>query len=709
MPTEKIHSICGMCTVRCPMVAEVQGGAIRFLHGNPHAPGMKTSLCPRGVAGKALIEDNERIQQPMIRTGARGEGKWRAASWDEALDYAANALKASMDRYGARSVALTDRGGPFRDFHRAFLRGLGSPNYCNHDSSCGRNVHHSHLSLTGLGRKGVAYDFEKAKHVVLQFRNIFESVNVQEVNDLTDAMERGCKLTVIDIRTNISATKANRFFLIRPRTDYAFNLAVIHELLKRDLYDKEYADRYIQDLDALESFVSSYSPEWAEAETGVPACQITEFAAELFKDSPAVVWHPGWMTARYTHSFYVSRSIYIINALLGSIGTRGGLPLVCKPKDAGLPSLHSFRDLFPKPEEKRADGVGWRYPHFEEGPGLAHLLYKAMETEDPYPVKSYIAFRHDPLMGYPDPDRLKRIFDRLDLLVSITFTWCDTAWYADVVLPMSPYLERESILASKNAIEPYLFMRRRALEPRFDTRADWEIFSGLAKRLGLDVLAYDSIEDLWNFQLEGTGIGIEDFFETGMFPLSERPICPPRDELTFKTPSGKIEILSKMLEDQGLPSLMPYEPPPRPTEGAFRLTFGRCALHTQGHTVNNPALHELMSENVLWIHQAEAEKLGIRDGDAVLVGREGHTQRIKAKVTEHIHPEAVFVVHGFGHRLPVESRALGKGLAENRFMQGALDTWDPAGGAVALQEVFVTVKRAHEEPASDSATEEKAA
>jgi len=408
---------------------------------------------------------------------------------------------------------------------------------------------------------------------------------------------------------------------------------------------------------------------------------------------PSVIWHPGWMTARYSNSFYVCRSIYIINALLGSFGAKGGLAFISKPKDLGKPGLKSFQELFPKPEENRADGVGWRYPHFEQGPGLAHLLYKAMETEDPYPVKSYIAFRHDPLMGYPDPDRLKQIFDNLDLLVSITFTWCETAWYADVVLPMSPYLERESLLATKNYLTPYFFMRRRALEPRFDTRADWEIFSGLAKRMGVKELAYDSIEDIWNFQLDGTGIRIEDFADKGMVYLTEQPIYLPREELKFKTPSGKIEIISKKLDDQGIESLKPYESPEKPPEGQFRLTFGRCAQHTQGHTVNNPALNELMPENVLWINDKAADKLGIQDGERVMVLRNGYKEEIKAKVTEFIHPEAVFVVHGFGHKLPVESRAYGKGLADNRFMQGGLDKWDPVGGAMALQENFVSVEK----------------
>ncbi len=694
MVAKSVFSVCGMCTVRCPIKVTVEDGQVTFLQGNPHVPAMKGAVCPRGAAGNALITDPERPQMPMIRVGARGEGKWRKVSWDEAFDYVADKLKEVKDKYGAKGIALTDRGGPFRDMHRALLRGLGSPNYCNHDSSCARNVQHASLSITGMGRKSVAYDLKNAKHVVLQLRNIFEAINVQEVNNLMDALENGCKLTVIDIRATITASKATRYFQVRPGSDYAFNLAVIHELLKKRLYDEKYAGQYIEGMRDLESFIEPYSPEWAEGETGIAPAELRQFVRELAAAKGAVIWHPGWMAARYQDSFYVCRTAYIINALLGSFGAKGGMPLVSKPGDVGRADLKAFVDLYPKPADKRADGLGWRYTHFEEGPGLAHLMYEAIGSQDPYPVKAYIAYRHDPLMGYPDPDRLKELFNNLDLLVAVTFSWSDTAWFSDVVLPLSPYLERESVIATKNALKPQFFVRHRAIEPRYDSKADWEIVGGLAKRLGLPELVFDSVEDVWNFQLQGTGVAIDDFNATGMVNLADKPIYRDMDRLKFKTPSGKLEIVSAKLEKAGLQSLKPFQAPETPPEGMFRLTFGRCALHTQGHTVNNPLLFEQMPINPLWINSRAAAKLGISDGDTVVVSQRDYSETTVAKVTDLIHPEAVFIIHGFGHRLPVESRAFGKGIADQNFMRGGLDKWDRAGGAIAYQEHFVSVRKA---------------
>lgn len=694
MATSTVFSVCGMCTVRCPIKVHVQNGRVSFIEGNPHVPAMKGGVCPRGAAGTSLIYNNERPQTPLIREGARGEGKWHKATWEEAFDHVAQQLGKVKETYGARAIALTDRGGPFRDIHRAFLKGLGTPNYNNHDSSCARNVQHAALSLTGMGRKAVAYDLKNSKHVVLQLRNIFESVNVQEVNNLLDAMEKGCRLSVIDIRFNISASKAHNFMKIRPGTDYAFNLAVIHELIHKRLYNDDFVRRYIEGFRDLEQFVAPYTPEWAEKETGIPAETLKRFVRELSKAAPSVIWHPGWMAARYKDSFYVCRSIYIINALLGTYGAKGGLPFVSKPGDVGAKGLKNFVDLYPKPEEKRADGIGWKYKHFEQGPGLAHLLFEAMETGDPYPVKAYIAYRHDPLMGYPDPDRVRKMWDNLDFMVSVTFSWSDTAWYSDVVLPLSPYLERESIIATKNALKPQFFVRHRAVEPCYDTKSDWEIVAGLAKRMGLPELAFETREDVWNFQLQGTGMTIEDFDAKGIVNLTDKPVYLDFQDYKFKTPSKKIEIISQKLEDNGIPSLKPYEMPVKPGEGEFRLTFGRCALHTQGHTVNNAMLFEQMPENVLWINTKEAGKLGISDGSQVNVTQDGYTETIRAKVTDLIHPEAVFVIHGFGHRLPAESRAFGKGLADNKFMKGGMEIWDKAGGAIAFQEHFVKVSKA---------------
>jgi len=695
---ESVFSICGMCTVRCPIKVDVEDGVVKWIEGNPNDPGMAGRLCAKGSAGLAMLYDYERPQHPMIREGKRGEGKWKKASWDEALDYIAKKLDAIIKKHGGKAVALSDRGGPFRDIHRSFLRAIGSPNYFNHDCTCARNVQHAALSLFGSGRKTFNYDFGNCKHLVLYGRNVFESLRVKQANIIMDMLDRGGKITYIDPRAAGTAMKATRYWAIRPGTDYALNLGIIHTVLRDKLYDAEFVNHWVLGLKELESFVIPYTPEWASAETGIPANEIIEFAHEIAQDRPAVIFHPGWMVARYSDSFYAVRTSYILNALMGAFETPGGLFFQKGPGDAGAKGLNALMDTIPKPEEKRVDGCGWKYKHFESGPGLLHLLYPALLSGKPYPVKAYIAFRHDPLLSLPDPEAQKKAFDKLDLLVAIDANYSETAWYADVLLPSATYLEKSSVLTTGKGLKPSFGMRKQAVEPRNDAKPDWWIFKSLAERLGAgEYFKFKDMEEFWEFQLKGTGVKVSDLEKKGSVSLTDKPVWWDRmQDLKFKTPSKKIEFVSSRLQESNLESFKPYESPPKPDAGHYRLAFGRSPVHTHGRTQNNPVLSEIMPENQLWLNADEAAKMGVANGDRVRVtSADGsHSGTINAYVTEFIHPESVFMVHGFGRKVPWQTRGYNKGLGDYRFETGLLGVYDPVGGANSLMECFVKVEKA---------------
>ena len=687
-----------MCSVRCPIRVETEDGVVKWIEGNPYDPGMAGRLCAKGSAGMAMEYDYERPQHPMIREGERGEGKWKRATWDEALDYVSEKLKAIIKKHGGKAIALSDRGGPFREIHRSFLRAVGSPNYFNHDCTCARNVQHAAISLFGLGRKAFNYDYKQCKHLILYGRNVFESLRVKNANAIMELLDRGGKLTYIDIRASGTAMKATRFWMVRPGTDYALNLGIIHTILRDGLYDKEFTDRWVVGLTELESFVSPYTPEWAASETGVHANEIKTFAHEVAEDKPSVIFHPGWMTARYLDSFYSTRTAYILNILMGNIEAPGGLFLRKGPEDVGRKGLNSLLNTIPEPDEKRADGCGWRYKHFESGPGLLHLLYPAIHSGDPYPIKAYIVFRHDPLLALPDPEKQKKALDKLDLLVSIDSNYSETGWYADVLLPSATYLEKSSVLATGKGLKPQFRMRKQTIRPRNEAKPDWEIFKLLAERLGVgEYLHFKEIGEFWEWQLKGTGVTIADLEKKGFVELVDKPVWLDRmNDLKFKTPSGKIEFISSRLEENGIPSFKPYERPKKPEKGFFRLAFGRSPVHTHGQTQNNPVLNEIMPQNTLWINGAEAEKLGISEGQLVEVtsADHSHSGTIRAQITPFIHPEVVFMVHGFGRKIPWQTRGYNKGLGDYRFETGLLNVYDPAGGGIALMECQVKVKKA---------------
>jgi thiosulfate reductase/polysulfide reductase chain A len=695
---ESVFSICGMCTVRCPIKVDVEDGVVKWIEGNPNDPGMAGRLCAKGSAGLAMLYDYERPQHPMIREGKRGEGKWKKASWDEALDYIAKKLNAIIKKHGGKAVALSDRGGPFRDIHRSFLRAIGSPNYYNHDCTCARNVQHAALSLFGSGRKTFNYDFGNCKHLVLYGRNVFESLRVKQANIIMDMLDRGGKITYIDPRAAGTAMKATRYWAIRPGTDYALNLGIIHTVLRDKLYDAEFVNQWVLGLKELESFVIPYTPEWASAETGIPANEIIEFAHEIAEDSPSVIFHPGWMVARYSDSFYSVRTSYMLNALMGAFETPGGLFFQKGPGDVGARGLNALLDTIPKPEDKRVDGCGWKYKHFESGPGLLHLLYPALLSGKPYAVKAYIAFRHDPLLSLPDPEAQKKAFDKLDLLVAIDANYSETGWYADVLLPSATYLEKSSVLTTGKGLKPSFGMRKQAVEPRNDARPDWWIFKSLAERLGAgEYFKFNDMEEFWEFQLKGTGVKVSDLEKKGSVSLTDKPVWWDRmRDLKFKTPSKKIEFVSSRLQESNLESFKPYESPSKPDAGHYRLAFGRSPVHTHGRTQNNPVLSEIMPENQLWLNADEAAKMGVANGDRVRVTSSdgSHSGTINAYVTEFIHPESVFMVHGFGRKVPWQTRGYNKGLGDYRFETGLLGVYDPVGGANSLMECFVKVEKA---------------
>ncbi len=694
-----VWSMCGMCSVRCPIRVEVEDGEVKWLEGSPKLLGR--ALCAKGSAGMALLKDAERPQQPLIRKGGRGAGKWEPVSWYTALDYIADKLNKIKEKYGARSIMLSCRGGPFMDLYKAFIHGLGSPNFTNHDSGCGRNVHHASKSLYGLGRKGFIYDIKNARHLVLFGRNILASLRIAEANQVMDMLDNGGSLTYVDVRQTITGIKATRFFQVRPGTDYALALGMIHGVIKDCIYDKDFIERYTTGFDELAAFIEPYTMEWAAKECGIKLNKLKQFMEEISIQRPRVIFHPGWMLSRYKDSFYASRALHILNVLMGNIEVVGGQQFAKGPADCGVKGLRSLDAQVPKPDEKRADGVGWRYKHFDKGPGLFHLFYDAMITGDPYPIKAVICHRHDPFTCFPDINAQKEALENVELLVSVDTHYSEFGWYSDVILPESMYLERETQIVTQKGPKPRFILRQRAVDPKFNTKPGWEIYKLLADRLGIgQYFPYNRIEELWQWQLEPTGYRIEDFQRDGFVSLTDKPIMYDRENLDgrFKTPSGKIEFVSQVLTEAGIPSLKEYESPQRPPKGRVRLIFGRSPVHAHGHTINNPLLHELMPENTLWINKRVASKLGIKNGDWVDVIGDSQKGTVRAHVTEFIHPEAAYTVHGFGRQVPLQSRAYHSGMSDQKLQEGLLQLMDQAGGGLCLCEKFVIIRRSPRNP-----------
>lgn len=691
--SKEVYSLCFMCTVRCPIRVLTDGDRVEWIEGNPHVPGIEGALCAKGSAGLALLEDTERLRHPMIRTGPRGSGNWKRVSWEEALDYVADRLKTIIGQYGARSVIMGERTNLNTHISKAFMKGLGSPNHFTHDALCKGSVNTAFRSLTGYNDTQVGVDYANTRHLVLYGRNIFESLEIKAINNILAAIEKGAKITYIDPRATVTASKADRYWMIRPGTDIALNYALMHVILKEKLYDEDFVERWVLGLAELQTFVAPCTPEWAEAETGIPAGEIVALAREMSADKPSVAFHYGYRGSHHTNEIYFRRSMIILNALLGSIEAKGGLFFKKGMKAAGFGDVHKFTEQeFPKTTEPRFDGSGLsRFPIADSANGNPQALAEAISKEDPYPIKAFIVNRFEPLQSIPDTNATLKAFEKLDLIVAIDVNFSEIAWHSDVILPESIYLERADSIQAVSGLKPQLYIRNQAVHPRYDTKPGWLILKELGQKLGIEkYLPFEGIEDIWQFQLAGTGVELKDFDKTGFVQLTEKPIWWDRKEgLKLKTPSGKIEFVSSLLEEAGFESFPAYKPVPRPDGESFRLVVGRCAVHTHVTTQNNPYLNELVPENELWINTGRAEKLGIKNGAMVEVVSPVGMGRIRAKVTDFIHPECVFMLHGFGKTATAQTRAFSKGLSDALLQENVSDK---AGGSPAFESTIVRVR-----------------
>jgi len=692
---KEVCSLCFMCSVRCPIRVLVKDGQVKWIEGNPHVAGMEGSLCPRGAAGISLLYDDQRVQSPMIRVGERGSGTWRKASWEEALDLVGNKLKEIIDEHGGHSVVIGERTQLATHVSKTFLKAIKSPNHFTHDALCKGSVNTACRSLFGYTDAQMSMQYNKTKNIVLYGRNIFEAVSVKEVNNLMQALENGAKLTYIDPRVTVTATKAHRYWMIRPGTDLALNYALIHVILRERLYDAKYVDRWVVGLSELQDFVNPYSPEWAEKETDISAEEIVSLAREISKDKPSVIFHFGYRGANNTNEIYLRRSIMILNSLMGSIEAPGGFFIKKGPgEEGGKPAKKLTEQKFPKISVPRFDKVGTPdFPLPDPNHGVGQMLPFAILNEDPYPIKALIAYRFDPLGSIADTGQTRKALDKLDLIVAIDINYSDIAWYADVILPESTYLERTDSVQQANGLKPQMFLRRQAVEPRYDTRDGAMILKQIGERIGTGkYFPYENMDELVKWQLADTGFSMEDFEAKGFVAYGKKQIFWDREDgIKFKTPSEKIEFKSSLLEDAGFESFPAYEPFAAPPDGKFRLVVGRNALHTHLSTQNNPYLNEICSENELWINTEKAAELGISNGDLVEISSTVGSGEIKAKVTDLIHPESVFMLHGFGHEAKKASRSYNKGISDNVLLE---NVYDKIGGSPAYHETVVTVKAA---------------
>ena len=229
-----IPSMCEMCVWRCGLIAKVKEGRVVKLDGNPDHPHSRGHLCVRGQSGLMNTYDPDRVLTPLIRVGSRGEGRFRKASWEEALDLTASKMLAIKEQYGPEAMVFSSTHNLSQVQFENLLYAYGSPNYGTQRSLCFNAMIVANLMTYGMEEPERIYD-DNLKYIILTGRNLMEAISTSETSDLSDAIVRGVKVVYLDPRFTKTAAKATEWLPIKPGTDLAFHLALLNVIIDEQL------------------------------------------------------------------------------------------------------------------------------------------------------------------------------------------------------------------------------------------------------------------------------------------------------------------------------------------------------------------------------------------------------------------------------------------------------------------------------------------
>ena len=682
----EIPTTCEMCVNKCSVIAIVEAGVIHKLNPNPENPKSRGMLCARGNAGLQQVYDPARLKRPLIRVGERGDGKWKPVSWDEAFDFAAQKLAAVKEKYGPQGTLWSSTESFQEIFFKNLALSFGSPNIMRHATLCLSSVNLAYSLTFGTVP---AFDLANSKYIIISGANRMEAFITPDTMDLIDStMERKARLIYLDPRFTVTASKADEWYPIRPGTDLAFMLAMLNVIVGENRYDKEFVANYTVRFDKLAEHVKPYTPEWAAEETEISAKDIVRIAREFSDAAPRAVYYAGRRSSWYREDIQMRRAQAILNAIVGNWDREGGLV------PNGKIGLGEF-PVFPwdDPAAVRVDEMDKNFPLAAKGDGAYLKLRENVIAGIPYPVKAWMIHKQDPLNALPDQARTLEMLRQMDFVGVTDIQMSDTAWYADIIFPESTYLERTDPVEVLNGIRPVVVYRQAVIKPLHDTKTTLEIVQGLAKRLGLSQYFDYTIEKWIDAEVKELPLEapLEHLKRHGVYVSPEFPkygttLAPDH---RFVTKSGKIELFSERLQENGYDPLPVYHAPAQPPVGKYRLLVGRKAYFTHANSSNNPWLNAFDHGDGLSLHPASARSLGVETGDIVEISSAVGTVRLKARLTEEIRPDCVFMQHGFGKRSKWQ-RLAAVGASDAQLLETA---WDKVSGGSALHETFVSVRK----------------
>jgi thiosulfate reductase/polysulfide reductase chain A len=482
---------------------------------------------------------------------------------------------------------------------------------------------------------------------------------------------------------------------IKPGTDIALLLAWMHVIIGEGLYDRSYVETYGYGFEQLQAHVGAYSPEWAYTRTGLDPEQIRRTARMMAGARPATLIHPGRHVTWYGNDTQRSRAIAILNALLGSWGRKGGFFV---PSTMEVPPYEYPGYL--EHDVPVADRVNPSdYPLADEAlaQGICDAAIPGVRGDAR--IKGWMVYGSNLPTTLPNPEQTYRAIQELEFLVTVDILPAEIVGWSDVVLPEATYLERCDEVFNPPWRVPYVAVRQEVVPPMFDSKPGWWIAKELGQRIGLpEFFPWKDSMEYAKTRVEAAGLSCDVLQRDGVVVGEQGPLYFEEGALpVFWTDSGKIELYSPKLAAQGFDPMPTWhdEEVEDPPQGYYRLLFGRAPVHTFGRTTNNRLLSEVMDENGVWVNRIVAQRWGLKNGDRVyLQNQDGVRSSFSApvKATDRIHPDAVYLVHGYGRKAKGLKQVYGRGIDDAELITRYKT--DPIMGGTGMNVNFVTFLRA---------------
>ena len=700
-----VASFCD-CGSKCKMLATVSEGCLLSIEPDTDGTPLRFSGCPRGRAYGHTYLTSKRLRFPMERIAARGEGKFRRISWEDAVSKIAEATRLTKKEYGPGSRFVINAAGVSAAIRGdRFMKNLlsldgGYLDYYNYYSAAcaayiapyiyGKVRAGNHESTYVDSKLIIMWGFNPATcHYGLGTKDYFMK-----------AKEKGAKIIVIDPRMSDTVmTMADTWIPIRPSSDTALIDAMAHTIWKEGLQDQQFMDKFCIGFDedhmpdgvpTGESYHSHVfglrdgvekTPQWAEKITGIPASVIRELAIEYACTKPAALL-PGFAPQRTLVGEQVCRGFVALACMTGNVGLNGGstgIPYLKEGHDAPGMSLldNPFPGKIPVFQWTRAidrpDTVNPEYT------GLKGVSKLDSGIKIIYSLASGIVMNQH--SNSNDTKRILQTEGKLSYLILSDLFMTPSAKFADILLPGVSFFEIDNI-PSPWADDDYLLYNHHITEPLFKGRFEYEWIREVARLLGLK-REFDcglSGADQWLRHVydqcrrsEAELPEFDEFKEKSFYVYkSHKPLVNFSENINegvpFNTPSGKIEIFSKTLYDMNRPEDIPGSPghiycaegPEDPLKEKYPLQL--IAYHTKRrcHSQNEEnSLLEELDPTALWINPADASARGISDGDMAEVFNDRGIIRIPAKVTRRIAAGTVAVSEGGWYRPAVDGADVG--------------------------------------------------